>query len=135
MANDLYPSARSAFLAGTLAWTGGTVTVALLDASYTYSAAHDMANDLTGVLATEALTGRTILTGGVADGDDISVSGVGIGDIVERIVIYKDTGTPSTSALIAFMDTNDDSTPIYRVGDGAAIGVPWSSGADRIFRL
>lgn len=135
MANALYPLGRSAFLRAEIDWVGDDVTVALLDGSYTYDPAHDFASDLTGVLATAALTGKAVLADGIADADDVSVSGVGLGDTVERVVFYKDTGTAATSALIYYADENDDTTAISRPGDGGAIVLMFSNSSTRCFRI
>lgn len=136
MSNTLYPSALDAFANGDIDWNdpGTTFKVYLLDSSYSYSAAHDFLNDVTGILGTpQALTGRTILSGGVCDADDVSYPDVNIGETVARIVIAIDTGTPSTSRLIYFADSNNDTTPIARAGDGSAIPLVWTGSG--VFRL
>lgn len=135
--NGLYPSARSAFLAGLIDWSdaGDDYVVALLGDGYTYDAAHDFASDLADVIDDAPVVGRTILVDGVADADDVTTMTVPEGQTVKGIAIYRDTGTPSTSRLIYFADENDDGSPIDRAGDGSAVPVLWSSSADRVFRL
>ena len=135
MANQLYETGRSAFLRGEIDWQGDDMVVALLDGTYTRSSSDEFAADLTGVLATAPLTGCTVLADGVADADDVSVSGVSLGETVERIVIYKDTGSAATSPLIWYADENDDTTTISRAGDGSAITLVWSAAPTRVFRI
>lgn len=137
MANDLFPEAREKFLAGEIDWADDNFKVALLSSTLDESglAAAEFFDDLTDVEATEDLTGTVILSGGVADADDVSVAGVPLSTEIVAVVIYKDTTVASTSPLVAYMDTNDDSTPISRISDGGAIAVVWSNGDDRIFRL
>lgn len=133
--NRLYPLGRSAFLRGEIDWESDTFTLALLDGSYTYDDAHEFADDLTGVVATHTLTGTTVLPDGIADADDSSVTGVALGESVERLAIYKNTGTPGTSRLIYFADENDDTTAINYEGDGSAVVLIWSTSATRVFRI
>lgn len=138
MANQLFPTGRRRWLRGEIAWTSGgdDFVLVLLDASYTFSDAHEFADDLTGVLGDPAtLTGVADLEDGVADADDVSVTGVDLGDTATQLAIYKDTGSPATSPLLYFADDNDDTTPIGRVGDGGAISIVWSNGPDRLFRI
>lgn len=135
MANQLYEKGRSAFLRGEIDWESDTIKVALLDGTYTRDASDEFASDLTGVLATATLAGCTVLDDGIADADDAVVSGVLLGDTVERVVFYKDTGSAGTSPLIYYADENDDTTPISRDGDGGAITLVFSNSATRCFRI
>lgn len=80
--------------------------VALVDTgTYTYSTAHDFYNDVsTAVVGTPvALTSGRSYTNGVFDAGDVTFTGVS-GASVEAVVIYIDTGTASTSPLIAYID-------------------------------
>lgn len=81
-------------------------------------------------IATEALTTKTA-TRGVADADDVTFTSV-TGDTYEAIVLYKDTGTESTSTLIAWYD---NVTGLPATPSGGNVAINWSNGADRIFRL
>lgn len=57
-----------------------------------------------------------------------SVSGASI----EAIIIYKDTGTESTSPLIAFIDT---ATGLPITPNGGDIIVTWDNGTNKIFKV
>lgn len=135
MANVLYEKGRAAILRGEIDWEDDTIKVALLSSSYTRASSDEFLSDLAGVLASATLTNCAVLDDGIADADDVAVSGVGVGQIVERVVVYKDTGSAATSPLIAYMDENDDTTAIYREGDGGAITLMFSNSATRVFRL
>lgn len=129
------PSGLKAFAEGSVDWTSDTIVVAAVDSSYTQSDADTHADDLTGVLATVTLTGCTVSAAGVLDADDGMFTGVGAGDTIVGLMAYKDTGTPSTSPLLIWQDTNEDSTPISRTSDGSAIPLVWSATADAIASL
>ena len=134
MANNIYPLAREAFLSGAIDWTAGTIKAALIDkGTYTYSAAHQYwSSAVASVIGTPtALTTRTA-TLGVADADDVTFTGVS-GATVEALIIYKDTGSNSTSPLIAFID--DVSAGLPFTPNGGNVTVTWDSGSSRIFRL
>ncbi len=139
MANDLFSTARDAFLGGEIDWADGgvTVTVAALSSTLdsTDLATMGFADELSDVEDTATVSGRAILSGGIADADDTSFASVGVGVTIVAIAIYLDTGTPATSQLIAYADTNDDSTPMSRTSTGAAIPLLWSNSTNRVFRL
>lgn len=91
MASAIYPSAKQAFLSGDIDLTADTIRAVLIDTgTYTYSAAHDNYDDLSGVVGTEsgAFASKTV-TGGVFDATDITFTAV-TGNTVEAIVIFKD---------------------------------------------
>jgi hypothetical protein len=84
------------------------------------------------VIGTPAtLTNKTV-TEGVFDADDVTFSSV-TGNQVTRILLYQDTGTASTSPLIALFDTAAAGLPI--TPNGGNITIAWSNDAARIFRI
>lgn len=114
MANAIYPKYKEAVLGGgtNSALTSGTVKAALVDTgAYTYSAAHDMLDDLTGVVGTAVTLGSKTVTNGAFDSADPTWTSVS-GNTVEAVVLYIDTGTPSTSRLVAYIDTGVTGLPI-----------------------
>lgn len=139
MSNFLYDSARSAFVAGNLDWDDDSFKVYLLTSGYTGDRSADVyVSDLPGgaILGTPtALTACTVLAGGILDAADVSYPDVAMGEIVERIVIAQDTGDTATSLLVVYVDTFEDTTPIYRVGDGANIPIVWPDTTTRIAKL
>ncbi len=135
MANALYPSAKVALLTeafGNL--SSATLKAILVDDSYTYSASHNALDDLTGTLGTaEDLTGATVTAvsaNAVFDADDLVFTGIAASETVQAVIIYLDTGTPSTSLLLGFFDTGVN-LPLTTTG--ADINVVWSSGSSKIF--
>jgi len=70
--------------------------------------------------------------GGVFDAADVTFSSVPAGSPCEAVVIFKDTGTASTSPLIAFIDT---ATGLPVTPNGADIQIQWDNGRFRIFML
>jgi ApbE superfamily uncharacterized protein (UPF0280 family) len=82
------------------------------------------------VATSAALTGKTS-TAGVADAADITFTAV-TGSAVTQFVIYRHTGTESTSNLIAYFDT---ATNLPITPNGGDITIQWDSGANKIFKL
>lgn len=133
MANAIYPIYKAALLAGlsNIDLDTGTVKVALVDTgTYTYSAAHDFYNDLSGVVGTPVAIANTTVTGGLFDGDNVTFTAVS-GATVEALVIYIDTGNTATSRLVAYIDTGVTNLPV--TPNGGDITITWN--ASGIFQL
>ena len=110
MANTLVATGKGAILAAyaaAVAAAGHSFKVVLVDAgAYTYSAAHDNLDDIPAparIATSPALTGITT-TDGVFDSADVTITAVS-GATVERAVLFRDTGTASTSTILAQYDT------------------------------
>ena len=135
MANELYASGREGFLDGSIDWDTDDIRAILIDTDdYTVNlATHDNLDDIPAgarVAVSGALTGKTV-TGGVADANDVTWSAV-TGDQSEAIVLYKHTGTESTSRLIAYIDS---ATGLPVTPNGGDIEAQWAATADKIFKL
>ncbi len=133
MANALYPLAKQGWLDLTADYDidDGTVKVALIDTgTYTYSAAHDFYNDLSGVVGTPQTIANTTVANGLFDGDNVTFTAVS-GATVEALVIYVDTGNVATSPLIAYIDTSVTGLPV--TPNGGDITITWN--ASGIFQL
>lgn len=126
MANAIYPEAKDAILSGEIDLLNDTIKVVICSSTYTYNAAHDFADDLSGVLATsDALASKT-LTAGVFDAADVSYASVT--GTVERWILKKDTGSDATSPLIAYFDTKTGSAAINSGALAAApYGIQWDA--------
>lgn len=107
MANALYAKAKEAFLSGSINLTSDTIKVNFVDgASYTPNmSTHDFLDDVSGLFTTAVTLASKTVTNGVFDAADAVFSGASGGTTYEYILIYKDTGTASTSPLIALFDT------------------------------
>ena len=135
MANALYGKGRQKFLEGSIAWLTDDIKLYFVDlADYTLLIDTDEFADDIPAIAKVATSGN--FTGkdstlGVADASDVTCTSVS-GDEFEYIVIWKDTGTQSTSPLIACIDT---ATGLPCTPNGGDIIVQWDSGASKIFKL
>jgi hypothetical protein len=134
MANTLYDNARELFATAGLSWTAATIKATLIDSgSYPFNATHTHYDDVSGggiVATSSAFTAKTA-TGGACDAADVTFTAVS-GASVEAILIWSDSGTPSTSPLIAWIDT---ATGLPITPNGGDIIVVWDNGANKIFKL
>jgi hypothetical protein len=133
MANAIYPKYKEAIIQSSSdSSLTGTVKVALIDTdTYTYDAAHDFYNDVSGVVGTPQTIGATkSYTNGVFDGGDVTFTAVS-GASVEALILYIDTGDASTSRLVAYIDTGVTGLPV--TPNGGDITVTWN--ASGIFAL
>jgi hypothetical protein len=134
VANALYPLGRQKFLEGGIAFLTDDIRVVLLEATYTYSDAHEFHDDLTNIVDTSAnLTGKDS-TGGVADATDVTFPSV-TGPTATQVVVYKWTGVSATSPLIAFYDSDTSAVMLSVTPDGSNIVLRWSDGPLKMFRL
>lgn len=135
MANTLYDTGRAAFLGADVDWLVDDIRIILIDAAdYTVNlATDDFLNDIPGAarVATSGSLGSKTSTAGVADAADVTFTAV-TGDVSEAIVIYKHTGTETTSQLIAYIDS---ATGLPVTPNGGDITVAWDNGSNKIFKL
>lgn len=127
MANAIYPIYKQALLdaSANVDLNDGTVKVALVDTgTYTYSAAHDFYDDLSGVIGTDQEIANTTVTNGTLDGDNVTFTAVS-GNTVEALVIYIDTGNGATSRLVAYIDTSVTGLPV--TPNGGDISISWNA--------
>jgi hypothetical protein len=136
MANGLYDKGREAFLLADIDWAADTIQAILVDtALYTVNlAAHDFLDDIPGGarVGSAVTLGTKTATNGVADAADISFTSLSSAPTIEALVIYKSTGTESTSALIAYIDT---ATGLPVSAGATQVDVTWDNGSNRIFKL
>lgn len=107
MANAVYPKFKQAALSGQVDLISSAVKAVLIDlADYVWSASHEFLSDIPAVAREEispALGSKTV-TDGVFTSASTSWAAAS-GDPCEALALFVDTGTPSTSRLIAFWDT------------------------------
>ncbi len=135
MANALYTKGRQAFLDGGVSWSSDTIKVSLVSSGYTPNlSTHQYVSDVTGaggtLVATQTLGSKTS-TGGTANAANVTFPSV-TGAVCNYLLLYKDTGSPSTSPLIALIDSavNLPVTPV-----GSNINISWDTGTYKIFEL
>ena len=110
------------------------IRVILVDnADYTVNlTTHDFLDDVPAaarVAVSGALQNKSV-TARVFDADDIVISSV-TGDPTESLILYKHTGTESTSRLIAYIDN----AGVLLTPNGNNVTVAWDNGANKIFKL
>ena len=134
MASALYDAGRKAFLDGDIDWLVDTIKIALLATTHTPGlSTHDFWDDVSADQIGSSVTlGTKTSTAGVADAADATFLTV-TGAECSYICIYKDTGTPSTSPLIALLDTDVTGLPV--TPNGGDIEVQWAETANKIFKL
>lgn len=103
--------------------TGTNIKITALDSTYVYDAAHVTLDDLTGVIATSGNLASKSIAGGVFHAADVSLGSPSAGDEIVALVMYRDTGTPSTSGLMAYTDEDAGGSPISIDTDGAEVTV------------
>ena len=135
MANALYDKARQRFLEGRINWMTDTIKVYLVDTgAYTpQTAVHEYLSDIptsARIAGPVTLTGKAT-TGGAANAADCTFPSVS-GASIEAIIICVDTGTESTSPLIAIIDT---ATGLPITPNGGDIIVVWDRGTNKIFKV
>ena len=135
MASALFAKAKKAFLDGEIDLLDNNIKCVLVDsADYTLDLAnHDFLDDIAvgARVATSVNLASKSTTGGVFDAADVTITTVS-GDQFEYIIIYKDTGTASTSNLIACIDT---ATGLPCTPNGGDITITWDNVANKIFAL
>jgi hypothetical protein len=137
MASALYPKFKEALLGADVDLPTVNVKAVLVDTGdvgAAYNAAHQFLSDIPSgarVVTSGNLASKTI-TGGVFDAADITFTAAA-GDPVEAIVLYVDSGTPTTSQLICFIDTVAGPAPLSITLNGGDVNVQWAAGG--IFSL
>ncbi len=112
-----------------------TIKVALVSNAYspvTAATGDQFFSSVSGVVATATLTGKSV-TGGVFDATDVTFTSVTSTAQVQRLVIYKDTGTAASSPLIAVIGSATSGLPV--TPNGGDITISWDNGASKIFAL
>jgi len=131
MANKLYPKIKEALLQGNANLSSGTVKAVLLDTgAYTQADTHEFLSSVPSAarIGTPQTLGTKTFTNGVFDAADSQFTGVPTGSStaaqLEAILIYLDTGTESTSRLVAILDTG---TGLPVTPNGGNINVTWDA--------
>lgn len=131
MANALYPKYKEKLLnPGTLGSTSGTavdlsddtIKIALVDTgTYTYSTTHEFYSSVSSaVIGTPQTLASKTVTDGTFDAADVTFTSVS-GNSVEALVIYKDTGTGSTSPLVCYIDVAASGLPVTPNGGNITV--------------
>lgn len=137
MANGLYEKAKEKMLTADLDMSVLSIYAALVNSQYLAVvdlAADDFWSDASAYEVGAAVSlpnaGKDF-TNGVFDASDITFPTV-TGDSAYAIILFNNTTVPSTSDLIAIIDTG---TGLPVVPNGGDIDVLWDSAANKIFKL
>jgi len=137
MGGALYDKGREAFLGpatGQINWFNDTIKASLVSSSYVPDlTSHQFVPSIhahTASLTAQTVGSRTV-TNGVADGDDVSFTAVAANFVFDYVALFKDSGSPNTSQLIALI--SGSGMPL--TSSGADISIVWSNSANKIFKL
>ena len=126
MSNTIYPKAKEALGKKLVDLTADDIRAVLVKSTGSYNAAHDFLDDLGAntIGTAQAISGSTMSGRDLStSAGSVTFSAVTTGSTVSAVVLYVHTGTGSTSRLIAWIDTQDDTTPINVATDGTDIRV------------
>lgn len=133
MADVIYNNFKEAIMNGSIDLDTDTIKVALVTSTYTPDQdTHDMFDDITNevsgtgytaggaTLANKAVSQDNTDNEGVFDADDVSWTTSTI--TARGAVIYKSTGTPSTSPLICYLDFGTD-----KISTAGTFTISWNA--------
>lgn len=133
MTKVVYASALASLWKADIPVDSDTIKVQLVDADYTYNAAHDFLDDIPAgarIGTAQTLGTKTFGTvaAGVFDAADSTVPAVTAGDTVVGYVIYDDTpATEATKPLLVFVNEDASAAAISIATNGGDIGITWSA--------
>ena len=132
MANKFYPKGAEKVLSGAINFSTDTIAVGLVSNAYTFSANHEFLSSVGTLVGTpQALTGK-VVADGVFDANDPVFGAIAPGSTIKALAIFKDTGNPSTSPLLCYLD---EVTGFPFATNGGEVAIPWSDGAAKILSL
>ena len=131
----LYTKGKEGLLDGTIKWTTDNICICLVDTgAYTVNlATHKFLSDIPSAarIATSSVLSSRTATGGVADAADYTFAAVS-GNSIEAIVLYADTGSASSSRLLAYLDSG---TGLPITTNGGQVDITWPNDGNGIFKL
>ncbi len=136
MANFIYGKAKQSLLNGEFNISSDSLKVLLVTDSYVPSQNTDQfVSNISGSYIKERTSSLTNVTNilGVIDADDVTVAQYS-GLAFKALVIYKDSGTDSTSRLLAYIDTATG-IPFAGINSTTNITINWSNGSNKIISL
>ena len=131
MANALYNAGRQKFLEGGIAYLTDTIKIIGVATTgttpYTFSQTHANLSDVPAgsiLAAAQALATKTS-TNGTAGAANVTFPSVPAGTTpIGALILYKDTGTSTTSTLVAYIDT---ASGLPVTPNGGSIIVQWDA--------
>ena len=136
MASAAYEITLKKFMDADVDLLVDTIKVRMVRTSaYTFSQAHDFADDLPAAIVTDVTLGTKATNGsggttpGVFDAANAVFTAVPSGAAIDACVIYKDTGVAGTSPLILYLD-GFSVTP-----NGGDITLQWAEVSPNIWKI
>lgn len=117
MASAVYPAGLADFLKAGYDIDGGNLKIALVTTALSYNTSHNAYDDVSAnvvgtpiaLASVTCVAATNVLTLDAAD-TGLTWNSIAAGSTIGAVVIYYDSGTPSTSYLIAFLDCTDTPT-------------------------
>lgn len=131
MSAGLYATGRNAFATAGVNWTSDPIYVAFVGAGYVANMSTDQwySSVQSYVIGSPIQLTSTAASAGVCSAANVTSGNLSTGSTITQIVIFKNTGTPGTSQLIAREDVT--STPT----NGGTVSITWDTGPNKIFML
>ncbi len=136
MANRIYGKAKQAILNGEVDVSSQVLKVLLVNSSYSFSENnHEFVSDINSsyIKARSTQLSNVSNTLGVLDANDLTFIAYS-GSAFNAAVLYVDTGSDSTSRLIAYIDTATG-IPFEGINTEVNITIVWSNGSSKIISL
>jgi hypothetical protein len=136
VANFIYGKAKQSLLNGEFNISSDSLKVLLVTDSYVPNQnADQFVSNISSSYIKQRTSSLTNVTNilGVIDADDVLVASYS-GLPFKALVIYKDSGTDSTSRLLAYIDTATG-IPFSGINAVTDITINWSNGSSKIISL
>lgn len=107
--SQFYPSARQLFATAGISWLSGNYKVLVMANGYIPNFANANLSDIPAgqIIATSPNIANKTSVLGVLSGDTIAFGPIIDTRLAGSLIFYKDTGVPSTSSLVVYVDTPD----------------------------
>lgn len=136
MANAMFAKAKKGFLDGNIDMLDDNIKLCLIKNTYSVDIDnHEFLSDVdvSHVAATSGILTNKSTDSGIFDAGDITIENYGTSGF-HYLILFKDTGTRSTSRLIAYIDTAEG-LPVLSTAETISITVNWNNTISKIFAL
>ena len=136
MANLIYGKAKQSLLNGQINVSSQVLKILFVDSTYTFSQnTHQFVSDISSsaIKARSAALANVQNILGVLDADDLTIASYP-GNAFKSVILYVDTGSDSTSRLIAHIDTATG-IPFAGINTALNITIAWSNDSNKIISL
>lgn len=136
MSNQIYPLALTATFGKGLDWDTDDIRATFVLATYTYASTDEFLSDINAAVggASGTLTSPTLAVtalGMTFDAADTAATPT-TGQAINAVVVYRHTGTGSTSELLLYIDTGQGT--IF-TSDGSQYEIGFSNGPSKVFAI